>query len=128
MEYRFKKHYTREEARALLPSVREWLRDLAQLSDQMEQQGNRLRGLMSPGRDLGGSLVNEWTRTMVDLGRVLREFEKREIQIKDVERGLIDFPAIIDGREVFLCWEKDEDDIEFWHDLDAGYAGRSRLE
>ena len=40
---------------------------------------------------------------------------------------LIDFPAIIGGREVFLCWEQDEDDIEFWHDIDAGYAGRERL-
>jgi hypothetical protein len=47
--------------------------------------------------------------------------------LKDLERGLIDFPAIIGGKEVFLCWEQDEEDIEFWHDLDAGYAGRERL-
>ena len=59
--------------------------------------------------------------------RLLREFESREIQLKDLERGLIDFPAIIGGREVFLCWEQDEDDIEFWHDLETGYAGRERL-
>jgi len=40
---------------------------------------------------------------------------------------LIDFPAIIGGNEVFLCWEQDEEDIEFWHDLESGYAGRERL-
>ena len=58
---------------------------------------------------------------------VLQEFAQREIQVKDLDRGLIDFPAIIGGREVFLCWEQDEDDVEFWHDLNSGYAGRERL-
>jgi hypothetical protein len=58
---------------------------------------------------------------------VLAEFQRRRIFIKDLERGLVDFPAIIGGREVFLCWEQDEADIEFWHDLDAGYTGRERL-
>ena len=53
---------------------------------------------------------------------LLQEFQRREIQIKDLERGLIDFPALIGGKEVFLCWEQDEEDIEFWHELDAGYA------
>ncbi|MBI3881959.1 MAG: DUF2203 family protein, partial [Verrucomicrobia bacterium] len=53
--------------------------------------------------------------------------ERREIQIKDLERGLVDFPAILGGREVFLCWESGEDDIEFCHDLATGYAGRERL-
>ena len=59
--------------------------------------------------------------------QVLLEFQRREIQVKDLGRGLVDFPALIDGREVFLCWEQDEDDIEFWHELDTGYAGRERL-
>ena len=54
-------------------------------------------------------------------------FSAGEIFIKDLERGLMDFPAIIGGREVFLCWEQDEDDIEFWHDLDTGFSGRERL-
>jgi len=83
---------------------------------------------MKPGIDLGGNLVNEWVRTMARLKDVLVEFEQREIEIKDVDRGLIDFPALRDGKEVFLCWEMGEEDIEFWHDLDAGYRGRERLE
>jgi hypothetical protein len=49
------------------------------------------------------------------------------VQIKDFDRGLVDFPHLRDGREVFLCWELDEDDIAFWHDIDGGYAGRERL-
>jgi hypothetical protein len=49
------------------------------------------------------------------------------VVIKDFDRGLVDFPHLREGREVFLCWELDEDDIEFWHDLDTGYSGRERL-
>jgi hypothetical protein len=59
---------------------------------------------------------------------VMTRFQKREIQVKDLDRGLVDFPAYIGGKEVFLCWENGEDDIEFWHDLESGYAGREKLE
>ena len=127
MAYRFEKHYTREEARGLLPQLRQWLGRLAQLQADLQKFEERLGGLTSSGADLGGELVNTWTRTLADLEEVFLEFQRREIQVKDVERGLLDFPAIIGGKEVFLCWEKDEEDIEFWHDLDAGYAGRERL-
>ena len=128
MAYRFKKHYTRDEARKLLPSVGRWLKRLARLREALEKYDQRLSELMEPGRDLGGELVNTWVRAMADLKEGFLEFHRRDIQIKDLERGLIDFPAIIAGREVFLCWEQEDDDIEFWHDLDAGYAGRERIE
>jgi len=60
--------------------------------------------------------------------QILTEFQRREIFIKDLSRGLVDFPAMIGGEEVFLCWESDEDDIEFWHDLESGYGGREKLD
>ena len=127
MSHRFQKHYTREEATALLPQLRTWLVQLKQLRLEMDRSDKRLASLMSPGNDLGGDLVNQWIRTMSGMQDLLGEFQRREIQIKDVERGLLDFPALIGGREVFLCWEQDEETVEFWHDLDAGYAGRERL-
>jgi len=65
---------------------------------------------------------------MVELKTTLLEFFKREIQVKDLDRGLIDFPAMREGREVFLCWERGEDDIGFWHELETGYAGREPLD
>lgn len=111
----------------MLPQVREWLKQLLRLRDELERLDKRLSGLLAAGCDVGGESVNTWVRKMAGLDAVLREFQRREIQIKDIDRGLIDFPAIIGGKEVFLCWEQDEDDIEFWHDLDAGYAGRERL-
>jgi hypothetical protein len=127
MAHQFSKHYTREEAKALLPQVRKWLGQLEQSRDYLLKVDKRLSSLMEPGCDTGGDLVNSWARTMADFRSVMSEFQQREILIKDIDRGLIDFPAIIGGKEVFLCWEKDEEDIEFWHDLDTGYAGRERL-
>jgi hypothetical protein len=125
--YQFKKHYTREEARALLPKVRQWLDHLASLRSQFEKVDRRVTALINDGADAGGDSVNNWIRIMADIRETAAEFQVREIMVKDVERGLVDFPSIIGGKEVFLCWEKDEDDIEFWHDLDTGYAGREKL-
>ncbi len=127
MAYRFQKHYTRDEARELLPQVREWLQQIVPLRAKSEKLEARMSGPLAAGADLGGETVNAWMRVLADFDAVLREFQRREIQIKDLDRGLVDFPAIIGGKEVLLCWEQDEEDIEFWHDLDAGYAGRERL-
>ena len=127
MACQFHKHYTREEVRALLPQLRQWLQRTSQLRGDLDKLEARLAGLLSPGRDLGGELVNTWVKTLSNLEDVFLEFQRREIQVKDLDRGLLDFPAILGGREVFLCWEQEEEDVEFWHELDAGYAGRERL-
>jgi hypothetical protein len=127
MIYRFQKHYTLDQARALLPRIRQWLKQMIDLRGKLRKHEQKVEALMEKGGDVGGPIVNRWVEVMGHLKEVLMEFQLREIQIKDLDRGLIDFPAVIDGREVFLCWEQDEEDIEFWHDLDAGYAGRERL-
>lgn len=127
MPFKFKKHYTIEQARALLPRIRKWLEQADHLRHRIEQLEKRFSGLVSAGNDIGGDSVNQWVKCMADLQSVICEFEDREILIKDVERGLIDLPSLRDGREIFLCWEKDEEDIEHWHELDAGYAGREPL-
>ena len=124
---RYDTHYTRQEARALLPKVRKWLKQLVRLRNDLEKYDKQMASLLAPGRDVGGESVNCWVRALAELKSVLLEFHRRDIQIKDLERGLIDFPAIIGDKEVFLCWEQEEDDIEFWHDLDAGYSGREKL-
>lgn len=127
MNYRFEKHFTREEATALLPQLRVWLGKLKQYQEEIERCDKRLASMMSSGADLGGDLVNRWVRTVADMQQLLGEFQQRGILIKDLERGLLDFPALIGGKEVFLCWEQDEETVEFWHDLDAGYGGREKI-
>ena len=123
----FKKHYTVEEARALIPQLREWLAELNRNRKRVTQLDQRLGTMLQAGHAPGGEPVNDWIRNLAGIQRGLKRFMDLEIQIKDLERGLVDFPAIMGGREVFLCWEQDEDDIGFWHDLETGYAGRERL-
>ena len=127
MPYQYCKHYTRDEARALLPKVRRWLGQIQELRCELEKLDKRICGAMGGGNDVGGHSVNESLKKIAALKDVVSEFEARCILIKDLDRGLIDFPAIVGDREVFLCWEMGEEDIEFWHDLDAGYAGREPL-
>jgi hypothetical protein len=127
MPRRFQKHYTRDEAEALLPQLRAWLADLNRRRAEVERCDQRLGGLNTEGQDTGGETVNHWIRALAAMQNILGEFQRREIFIKDLARGLVDFPALIGGKEVFLCWEADEDKIEFWHDLDTGFGGRERL-
>jgi hypothetical protein len=127
MAWQFTKHYTREEARALLPEIRIWLAALAEKHQVLVSLDEEMRERLADGADLGGKSVNLWVRAIAAVKDLLGEFQQREIQIKDLDRGLIDFPTFIGGKEVFLCWEKDEEDIEFWHDLTSGYSGRERL-
>jgi hypothetical protein len=127
MPYRFEKHYSRDEVQALVPQLRLWLAELNRLREETERFEKRLSGLNADGQDTGGDTVNRWIRALAGMQSVLGEFQRREIFIKDLSRGLVDFPALIGGREVFLCWESDEDTVEFWHDLESGYGGREKL-
>jgi hypothetical protein len=128
MPYQYTKHYTREEARALLPQIRGWLTTLNRLREDMERYDKRLNSMNARGLDTGGDTVNKWIRTLAGMQEILAAFQRRQILIKDVARGLVDFPTILGGKEVFLCWETDEADIEFWHDLESGFGGREKLE
>jgi len=72
------------------------------------------------------------------LSRMVQDFERLDalihqildtgVQVKDINSGLLDFSAMRDGREVYLCWKYGEDDIAFWHEVDAGFAGRQSIE
>ena len=123
----FSKHYSIEEARRLLPRVRCWFSEIDALTHRIRETEQSLIPRLKHGEDLGGRLVNSQFHDMQRVHTVLSEFHEREIQVKDLNRGLIDFPASLDGREVFLCWERAEDDITHWHSLESGFSGRQPL-
>ena len=123
----FQKHYTRDEAEALLPSIVRWFQDLDELRHRLHSLTRELEPSLDQGTDIGGESVNSAIRIESRIQEILQEFGLREIQIKDPDRWLIDFPAIIGDREVFLCWQKGETCVEFWHDLQTGFTGRRPL-
>ena len=62
------------------------------------------------------------------LREALAQLQEAEVVLRDLDRGLVDFPALQDGREVYLCWlEQEEDRIGYWHDVEEGFAGRKPL-
>ena len=124
---RHERHYTVEEANAALPWVGDRLaamRDAhARLTDEEAREalaeGAPGNGGGHPGRQVGEAFV--------ELQAGLGALSGREIILRDLERGLIDFPAVRDGEEVYLCWVDGEPEVAFWHGLDTGYAGRRPL-
>ncbi len=122
------RHYTREEANALLPRVKPLLRKLRDAKDLLtDEQAHELLSDAAPGNG-GGEPGLQVGEAFLEVQRLLGALNEAGIMVRDVDRGLIDFPALIGGREVYLCWELGEDSVDFWHDIDSGYRGRQSLD
>jgi hypothetical protein len=121
------RHYSLEEASALLPRVAELLAKMRSARDRLGDEEART-ALADAGQSNGGGepgkLVSEG---FLELRESMLELRERGIVLRDLDRGLVDFPALRDGREVFLCWEEGEPEIGFWHDPETGFAGRRPL-
>jgi hypothetical protein len=124
---RHARHFTLDEANASIPWVVEKLAALrdarARLTDQQARQalteGSPTNGGGHPGKQVGEAFV--------ELQNGIAAFDHRGIVLRDLDSGLIDFPALREDEEVYLCWIDGETEIGFWHSLDAGYAGRQPL-
>jgi hypothetical protein len=121
------RHYTLEQASALLPWVTARLVAMRGARERLvdEEAREALAG-SAPGNG-GGRPGRQVGEAFLELQAEAGALEQREIQLRDLDRGLIDFPSLRDGREVYLCWVEGEPGIGFWHDLDAGFAGREEL-
>jgi hypothetical protein len=124
------KLFTLEEANALLPTVRAIVvrvqRAYARVSASKEAA--RLaaeRARLGGGGIIGGSI---YVAALSELAEHAGQLEALGVQLKDYGRGLIDFPSMRDGRVVLLCWQSGEGDrLEWWHEEEAGFAGRRPL-
>lgn len=76
----------------------------------------------------GNKALSAMVQDFERLDALIHQILDTGAQIKDINIGLLDFSALRDGREVYLCWQYGEDDIAFWHEMDAGYAGRQPIE
>lgn len=127
--------FTLEEATALLPWLGERLVALAPLYRQLVVLQGEMEGLVRSARTNGGSsLEDELARQQRTAQRLARQVEggvqtitRRGIVVRDIVSGLVDFPSIREGREVYLCWTLAEERIEFWHPTNTGYADRRPL-
>jgi hypothetical protein len=130
-----KKYFTLAQANATLPLVRVIIRDITELAHSLRERHQRLGRLNPAGRPgLSEAHQEELLQVQAELERdqeQMREYERElkqlGIELKDYFMGLIDFPCWMNGREVCLCWRLGEPEVGFWHEVDAGFAGRQKL-
>lgn len=124
------KLFTVEEANSLLPNVRPIVKKIQRAHRNLMAHQNAARHAAEGAEFGGGGITNglQYAQLLVDLSVKAGQLETLGIQLKDYGNGLIDFPSLRDGRVVLLCWKADEgDNIEWWHDVEAGFAGRQPL-
>ena len=130
-----RKLFTLQEANATLPLVKAITSDLFKLSHDVWERRQRIESLTA-GRELNASdpytaelaeRERDLERDMETLRAYVAELEALGVESKGALEGLVDFPARIDGRDVYLCWRLGEPEISHWHEIDAGFAGRQRL-
>ncbi|MFO0900216.1 MAG: DUF2203 domain-containing protein [Pirellulales bacterium] len=134
--YEPQKLFTVEKANASLPLVRAIAKDLSELSRDVLERRDRLAQLMA-GHDARSTnspyheeLVQQQEDLKVDAERIdeyVEELRALGVEPKNGVEGLMDFPARMDGRIVYLCWKLGEPEVLHWHELDAGFAGRHPL-
>jgi hypothetical protein len=124
------KLFTVEEANALLPAVRKILRKIQQLHKRLFSYRDAAK-LAAEGAEHGGGGFadgGKYAAILTSFSEQMQQLENLGVQLKDFDRGLVDFPSLRDGRVVLLCWQMGEgDQLAWWHDMDAGFAGRTPL-
>ena len=129
------RHFTVAEANAMIPELTSLLEEmrshgqqLAAVHERSAQVSRKLRsnGYHNPKED---TMVAELAQSLQeDLQEGISRLNEWGIELKDLEAGLVDFPALREGRTVFLCWKLGEPEVAFWHELTTGFSGRQPLD
>ncbi len=131
------RYFTLREARAALPAVRRDIRDAVQAKGRYQAADGALHDLGQRILMRGGLMVdtvaaeawkNQRESGAQTLKSTLGRIEDLGVVVKDLDVGLLDFPTLYRGQEVYLCWRMDEDDIDFWHGTQEGFAGRKLID
>jgi hypothetical protein len=121
--------YTVSEANALLPQVRKLVQQmLAARSRVLQIQPDLWSAVERAVFNGGGKTISEASRQIMAIQQAVNGLNQLSILVKDINTGLVDFPAVRNGQLVYLCWQYDEPSVQFWHDLDTGFAGRQRID
>ena len=127
--------FTLDEANSLLPRLSQLLPQIQESKskhDRLEEKVDEYAHLMSSNGRIIEKELNETRQELAqattEVNRLIERVKEMDCELKDIEQGLVDFRTEREGREVYLCWKLGEPDIRWWHELDAGFAGRRPLE
>ncbi len=131
------RYFTLDEARAAMPAVGRSIREAIHARIRYEEAEKAIQDLTRRILMLGGVSVDTvaaeaWKNQYESSGQALKQAMERIEEIgalvKDLNSGLIDFPTLFLGEEVYLCWRMDETDIDHWHGVHEGFAGRKAID
>ena len=121
--------FTLSEARGLMPRLRKLLTRVLKEREALLDMRVEI-DLAREKADAGGGgspMGPAYLAHLIAFSEAIQEIEYIGVHVKDFRTGLVDFPYDRDGRIVYLCWRPDEDEISWWHEMDAGFAGRQPL-
>ncbi len=128
-------YFTREQAEALLPQVEPQLREIqalrlaaAELAARLVVQREKVAGNGHLPQDDQRQTRDELDGVNERITERVERIQAWGILVKDLDTGLIDFPTLRDGHEVYLCWKLGEDRVRWWHPIETGFAGRQPLD
>jgi hypothetical protein len=131
------RYFTRDEAHRLLPQAERAVREAVDLKDAYQRADAELRQYTNRIMMLGGVIPNHDEILGLRAGRdeharrlkhVIDDIHELGCLLKDLDMGLLDFPTLYHGEEVYLCWKLGEEQIEFWHGVNEGYGGRKPID
>ena len=123
-------YYDIDAANARLAELRPLLAALRDARDEVAAGQRRLADLAATEDADPTAIAREqegMTITVKRMEQAVRQIDARGVTLRDIGTGLVDFPALVNGRPIWLCWKLGEDDIANWHEIDAGIAGRKPL-
>ena len=122
------RHFTVAEANAAVGWVARQIEAIREARDRLAEPGAHAALSDAAPANGGGEHARFVGEAFRDVRRLLVERQATGVVLRDLDRGLVDFPAVLEGREVYLCWELGEDEVGYWHDLDSGFGGRQPLD
>lgn len=122
------RHFTREQADELLPTLAPLLTELHRAKDSLtDTEAHQVLSEASAGNG-GGAEGRQVGEAFLHVRGLLAAVQEAGVVVRDIDTGLVDFPALLDGHEIYLCWRLGEEAVGFWHELDSGFAGRHPLD
>jgi hypothetical protein len=124
-----KRFFTLEEARETLPLVRELMQKMVGMVCALEEARAHVKALAQEGEmNTGSPIGTGYIEGLAQISECVAAIQEVGCVVKSIDEGLVDFPHLREGREVYLCWKNGESDIGYWHEVDAGFAGRTPLD
>ncbi len=124
-----KRFFTLEEARQILPLIRELMQKMMVMVGTLEEAQHHVKELAQKGEmNTGSSVGTRYIEGLAQISECVAAIQETGCIVKSIDEGLVDFPYMREGREVYLCWKHGESDICYWHEVDAGFAGRTPLD